>query len=565
MPRKKEKMRNMVKKIARDARDKIAHVNQHMQAAGHARIDDRDNFDDSQDGESENLLHTESRTAVPQEAEGVEDVPRDYSLGSASDLDKGRNSASRVSGGEEDEPNSVGHRSLDNEAINIDSSLASRSKYHFNQFGEEVDLVEMSSERAAEDSQIEPHDSDFVQSGKGAHHENLFGSSARKSGQKSSKFLKGKMHGYDHPQFQIDDDDDDDGNEDDDIRLVEIKNENSLIEENGTAHHAHSHGVGTSKCSNTKALINVLKAYVGSGVLGLPYAYSQGGMMAAFTGMTLISILSTICVFMLLSCKKKLGGRTRSFGDVGYAACGRTGHVLVEFCVVLSQMGFCCAYLIFVGENMYKYVKAYVVKEDNVIWAIVPGIALLCWIPSLEILAPFSLFAVLLIFSGLITVAWNSMPLFGTGPDVQEYIPSTMPIFVGMAIYAFEGIGLAIPIENSMKHPESFPFVWVLGMVIVTITYITFGAFCYSCYGDEVPSIITMVLPDDLISFLVKLGLCIALLFTYPIAIYPVFEIVEEGWCWRFLRAPPPEVLPGHHAVSLQVSFCVQGRRFVTR
>ncbi|EKX46948.1 hypothetical protein GUITHDRAFT_86572 [Guillardia theta CCMP2712] len=275
-------------------------------------------------------------------------------------------------------------------------------------------------------------------------------------------------------------------------------------------------------------------------------------MMAAFTGMTLISILSTICVFMLLSCKKKLGGRTRSFGDVGYAACGRTGHVLVEFCVVLSQMGFCCAYLIFVGENMYKYVKPYVVKEDNVIWAIVPGISLLCWIPSLDILAPFSLFAVLLIFSGLITVAWNSMPLFGTGPDVQEYIPSTMPIFVGMAIYAFEGIGLAIPIENSMKHPESFPFVWVLGMVIVTITYITFGAFCYSCYGDEVPSIITMVLPDDLVSFLVKLGLCIALLFTYPIAIYPVFEIVEEGWCWRFLRAPPPEVLPGHHAVSLQ-------------
>ena len=48
------------------------------------------------------------------------------------------------------------------------------------------------------------------------------------------------------------------------------------------------------------------------------------------------------------------------------------------------------------------------------------------------------------------------------------------------------GIGLALPIENQMLHPESFKMVWTCGMLLVTVTYVAFGAFCYSCYGDEV-------------------------------------------------------------------------------
>jgi hypothetical protein len=37
-----------------------------------------------------------------------------------------------------------------------------------------------------------------------------------------------------------------------------------------------------------------------------------------------------------------------------------------------------------------------------------------------------------------------------------------------------------------MLHPESFKMVWTCGMLLVTVTYVAFGAFCYSCYGDEV-------------------------------------------------------------------------------
>jgi hypothetical protein len=68
----------------------------------------------------------------------------------------------------------------------------------------------------------------------------------------------------------------------------------------------------------------------------------------------------------------------------------------------------------------------------------------------------------------------------------------------------------------------------------------------------EVPSIITMVLPDNTTSLLVKFGLSIALVFTYPIAMFPVFEIIEDR-----SSPPPPLPTPLYLPLSLHARACV--------
>ena len=148
-------------------------------------------------------------------------------------------------------------------------------------------------------------------------------------------------------------------------------------------HGGGSHGIPGGKITNTQTFFHVLKSYIGSGVLGLPYAFSQGGMFAGMTGMAIVSVLSTLCVFLLLDCKRRLCGRVRSFGDVGHGALGRSGHVAVELTVVLSQLGFCCAYLIFVSQNLFLYLHMVLASEASIIWCIVPFIVALTWIPSL--------------------------------------------------------------------------------------------------------------------------------------------------------------------------------------
>mmetsp|Transcript_14035 Transcript_14035/g.34039 ORF Transcript_14035/g.34039 Transcript_14035/m.34039 type:complete len:445 (+) Transcript_14035:2-1336(+) len=297
----------------------------------------------------------------------------------------------------------------------------------------------------------------------------------------------------------------------------------------------HGESPRQEKCSDFRAFVNILKSYIGSGVLGLPFAYSQGGMVAGMIGMSIVALFSTIAVFLLLDCKAKLGRHARTFGDIGYGAAGKAGHAVVEGCVVLSQLGFCTAYVIFITQNLARYVEAIVWPQELTL-LLVPALVCLCWIRSLQVLAPLSLLAIVLILVGLLSVVVASADRFGQGKDVEQVIPETLPIFLGMAIYSFEGIGLAVPIQNSMRKPEHFPFVWILASIIITMVYISFGAFGYSCYGTEVPTIITMVLPDNAVSFLIKVGLCISLLFTYPLAMFPVFEIVEEHWLWNTMH-----------------------------
>ena len=75
-----------------------------------------------------------------------------------------------------------------------------------------------------------------------------------------------------------------------------------------------------------------------------------------------------------------------------------------------------------------------------------------------------------------------------------------LPLFFGTAIYAFEGIGVVLPIENQMKNKHELRGpVGVLNtsMIIVTCLYIAVAFFGYLKYGDDVLGSITLNLPVE--------------------------------------------------------------------
>lgn len=67
-------------------------------------------------------------------------------------------------------------------------------------------------------------------------------------------------------------------------------------------------------------------------------------------------------------------------------------------------------------------------------------------------------------------------------------------------IFAMEGIGVVMPVENTMKKPQHFLGycgVMVLAMTTVMILYSILGLFGYFRYGDALRGTITLNLPLD--------------------------------------------------------------------
>ena len=81
-----------------------------------------------------------------------------------------------------------------------------------------------------------------------------------------------------------------------------------------------------------------------------------------------------------------------------------------------------------------------------------------------------------------------------------SWFRSQYPLYFGTAIYAFEGIGVVLPLENQMKTPRDmrgWNGVLNTSMTIVTCLYIAVGFFGYLKYGEDVQGSITLNLPVD--------------------------------------------------------------------
>ena len=67
---------------------------------------------------------------------------------------------------------------------------------------------------------------------------------------------------------------------------------------------------------------------------------------------------------------------------------------------------------------------------------------------------------------------------------------------IGSAIFAFEGIGIVIPLAEVTERPEKMPFILLCVLLTNLILYTSFGEFCLFVYGSElVNPLVTENLP----------------------------------------------------------------------
>ncbi|KAL6708969.1 hypothetical protein ACN47E_002096 [Coniothyrium glycines] len=288
--------------------------------------------------------------------------------------------------------------------------------------------------------------------------------------------------------------------------------------------------------NQTKTFFTLLKAFVGTGIMFLPKAFKNGGMLFSSITMIVVSAITALCFELLLATRKRYGGG--GYGDLGQIVVGPKFRALILISITLSQIGFVCAGLIFTADNLRSFLNAVThgnhapLSTNALIGIQVVVLIPLAFIRNISKLGPVALLADVFILIGLTYIYWYDISwiakMGGFHPSIELFNPRDFTMTIGSAIFTFEGIGLILPIQSSMKQPEHFSKLLYIVMLIITVIFTSVGVLCYGTFGEHVSvEVITNFPQTSKLVNAVQFLYSMAVLVGTPVQLFPAMRTIE--------------------------------------
>ncbi|XP_023406543.2 proton-coupled amino acid transporter 2 isoform X2 [Loxodonta africana] len=249
----------------------------------------------------------------------------------------------------------------------------------------------------------------------------------------------------------------------------------------------------TKGITGFQTLVHLVKGNMGTGILGLPLATKNAGILMGPLSVLAMGFVACHCMHILVRCARhfchRLNKPFMDYGDTvmhGLEASPSSwlqnhaywGRCVVIFFLIVTQLGFCCAYIVFVADNLKQIVEAIngttntcvhngtmtlTPTMDSRIYMLsfLPFLVLLALIRNLRILSIFSLLANISMLVSLVIVVQyivQGIPDPSRLPLVASW--NTYPLFFGTAVFAFESIGVVVPVGQVPLyhwHPVHLP------------------------------------------------------------------------------------------------------------
>ncbi|XP_069355398.1 proton-coupled amino acid transporter-like protein CG1139 [Maniola hyperantus] len=308
-----------------------------------------------------------------------------------------------------------------------------------------------------------------------------------------------------------------------------------------------------SNTSSFGALAHLLKASLGSGVLAMPLAFKNAGLVVGVFATMIIGFVCAHVIHVLVKTSQQLCIEIKK-PSLGYAdTCDlvfQNGPVpvrkyapfareLADWALAVTHLGACCVYIVVVAESFKQVSDEY--GGPN--WSVTVFCALtlvillpLTQITKLKYLVPFSALAN---FVWLTSICISIYYCLRDPPPVSSRSYATsisgLPNFISTSLFAMEGIGVVMPIENEMTKPHHFlgcPGVLNIAMSAVVALY-AFVGFCgYLSFGESVRGSLTLNLPqDEILAQVAKIMVACVMVLSYALIFYVPVDVV-----WRRVR-----------------------------
>jgi proton-coupled amino acid transporter len=287
--------------------------------------------------------------------------------------------------------------------------------------------------------------------------------------------------------------------------------------------------------SDMKTFFTLLKAFIGTGIIFLPKAFRNGGILFSSIALVTVSILTTISFHLLLQCRRRYGG---GYGDIGESISSSHLRSLIRLSIATTQLGFVCAAIAFTANNLRSFIEGvatYNISTPSISTIIALQLVILvplAFIRRISRLGLVALLADVFIFIAIGYIYYydiSEISQRGLKPTVKLFDSDTFTLTIGSSIFMFEGIGLILPIQSSMSQPDQFDRILYIVMALITFLFATLGILSYGAFGSQTKiNIISNFPQSDKFVNSVRLFFSLAVLVGTPVQLFPALRIMER-------------------------------------
>ncbi|KAK9064086.1 hypothetical protein SSX86_017958 [Deinandra increscens subsp. villosa] len=262
------------------------------------------------------------------------------------------------------------------------------------------------------------------------------------------------------------------------------------------------------KSSFGQAVINGVNLLCGVGLLSTPYAAKQGGWVG-------LSVLFVFCVIsfytglLLRSCLDSRPG-LNTYPDIGEAAYGKAGRLVISIILYVELYAACVEYIILESDNLSSlfpdahlsfagyHLTSHYLCAIMVTLAVLPTV----WLRNMSVLSYISAGGVFVSVLLVICLFWVGL-VDNIGFQVESTKTlnlSTLPVAIGLYGYCYAGHAVLPNIYTSMEKRSQFPLVLLASFAICTVLYAGVAIMGYMMFGESTESQFTLNLPPNFLA-----------------------------------------------------------------